>query len=275
MSVISFKCLYVPNKCGSDAVICIFINMDNTQRFSNRVENYVKYRPHYPAVIVNYLQERFGLTSGVIADVGAGTGILTKLFLDTGYMMYAVEPNEPMLAKATELLNGYAGYRAVHATAEDTTLPDSSVDAVMAGQAFHWFNAEKSKAEFSRILKAHGLVALVWNERRIDTAFEKEYEVLIHRHGKDYVQVKHRNIEAHDLAAFFAPAPMEMKEFYNQQVFDFEGLKGRLLSSSYIPGQGSHSYDEMMADLKELFDKYQQAGTITITYDTKLYAGRW
>jgi SAM-dependent methyltransferase len=249
--------------------------MDNTQRFSNRVENYVKYRPHYPAVIVNYLQERFGLTSGVIADVGAGTGILTKLFLDAGYTVYAVEPNEPMLAKATELLNEYPGYREVHGTAENTTLPDSSVDAIMAGQAFHWFDPEKSKAEFSRILKTHGLVALVWNERRIDTAFEREYEVLINRYGKDYAQIKHRNIEERDLAAFFAPAPMEIKEFNNQQVFDFEGLKGRLLSSSYIPQQVGHGYDEMIADLKELFNRYQQARTITITYDTKLYAGRW
>ena len=249
--------------------------MDNTQRFSNRVEDYVKYRPHYPAVIVTYLQERFGFTSGAIADVGAGTGILTKLFLDAGYTVYAVEPNEPMLAKATELLNEYPGYRAVPGTAENTTLSNSSVDAVMAGQAFHWFNAEKSKAEFTRILKAHGLVVLVWNERRIHTAFEKEYEVLINKYGKDYVKVKHRNIENRDLATFFAPTPMEIKEFNNQQVFDFEGLKGRLLSSSYMPQQADPGYDEMIAELKELFNKYQQAGTINITYDTKLYAGRW
>ncbi len=249
--------------------------MDNTQRFGNRVEDYVKYRPHYPAAMVTYLQERFDFTSGTIADVGAGTGILTKLFLNAGYAVYAVEPNEPMLAKATTLLNDYPSFTAVPGTAENTTLPDNRVDAIMAGQAFHWFNAEKSKTEFTRILKTHGLVALVWNERRIDAAFEQEYEVLINRYGKDYVQVKHRNIEADDIAAFFAPAPMELKVFNNQQVFDFEGLKGRLLSSSYIPLQGEPGYEVMIADLKELFDKYQQAGIITITYDTRLYAGRW
>jgi len=249
--------------------------MDNTQRFSNKVENYVKYRPHYPAAIVTYLQERFGFTSGAIADVGAGTGILTKLFLDAGYKVYAVEPNEPMLAKAITLLNDYAGFTAVTGTAENTTLANNSVDAVMAAQAFHWFDAEKSKAEFTRILKANGLVLLVWNERRIASAFEKEYEELINRHGKDYVQVKHRNIEVSDLAAFFAPAPMELKEFSNQQVFDFEGFKGRLLSSSYMPVPTDPGYDDMITALQELFNKYQQAGTITITYDTKVYAGRW
>ena len=249
--------------------------MDNTQRFSNRVEDYVKYRPHYPAAIVTYLQERFGFTSGAIADVGAGTGILTKLFLDAGYTVCAVEPNGPMLTKATALLNNYPGFTAVAGTAENTTLANNSVDAVMAAQAFHWFDAEKSKAEFTRILKANGLVVLVWNERRIATAFEQEYEVLINRYGKDYMQVKHRNIETSDLATFFAPAPMELKEFINQQVFDFEGFKGRLLSSSYMPSQGEPGFDDMIAALKELFDKYQQSGTITITYDTKVYAGRW
>lgn len=249
--------------------------MNNSQRFSNRVENYVKYRPHYPAAIVTYLQEQFDFTSGAIADVGAGTGILTTLFLNAGYTVYAVEPNRPMLAKATALLNGYPGFTAVPGTAENTTLPNSSVDAIMAGQAFHWFDAEKSKAEFTRVLKAHGLVVLVWNERRINAAFEQEYEVLINRHGKDYMQVKHRNIDVDDIAAFFAPAAMELKVFNNQQVFDFEGLKGRLLSSSYMPLQGEPGYEVMIADLKELFDKYQQEGTITITYDTRLYAGRW
>jgi ubiquinone/menaquinone biosynthesis C-methylase UbiE len=180
-----------------------------------------------------------------------------------------------MLAKAITLLNDYPGFTAVTGTAENTTLANNSVDAVMAAQAFHWFDAEKSKAEFTRILKANGLVLLVWNERRIASAFEKEYEVLINRHGKDYVQVKHRNIEVSDLAAFFAPATMELKEFSNQQVFDFEGFKGRLLSSSYMPVPTDPGYDDMITALQELFNKYQQAGTITITYDTKVYAGRW
>ncbi|OQP63750.1 methyltransferase type 11 [Niastella vici] len=249
--------------------------MNNTQRFSNRVENYVKYRPHYPTAIVTYLQERFGFTAGTIADVGAGTGILTKLFLDAGYTVYAVEPNEPMLAKATVLLNDHPGFTAMPGTAENTTLANNSVDAVMAGQAFHWFNAEKSRTEFMRILKPHGLVVLVWNERRIDSPFEQEYEVLINRYGNDYVQVKHRNIEQDDIAAFFAPMAMDLATFNNQQVFNFEGLKGRLLSSSYVPLQGEPKHDEMIAGLKALFDKYQQAGAITISYDTRVYAGRW
>lgn len=249
--------------------------MDSTQRFSNRVENYVKYRPHYPADVVTYLQKQFGFASGTIADLGAGTGILTKLFLDAGYTLKAVEPNAPMLAEATTQLQHYPGFTAVPAAAEDTTLPNNSVDAVMAGQAYHWFNPEKSKAEFTRILKPHGLVALVWNERRIDAPFEQEYDALINRCGKDYVQVKHRNIEADDIAAFFAPAPMELKVFSNYQVFDFDGLQGRLLSSSYMPLQGEPGHEEAMAELNRLFEKYQQGGNITITYDTRLYAGRW
>jgi len=249
--------------------------MNSTTRFSNRVENYVKYRPHYPAAIVSYIQERFGFTSGTIADVGAGTGILTELFLNAGYNVYAVEPNGPMLEKATALLKEQPGFTAVNGTAEESTLPNGSVDAVMAGQAFHWFNPEKSKAEFTRILKPNGLVVLVWNERRTEAPFEQDYDVLINKYGKDYVQVKHRNIEPTDIAAFFAPAPMELKVFSNQQVFDFEGLKGRLLSSSYMPLLGEPGYGDVITELNLFFNKYQQAGHITITYDTNVYAGGW
>jgi len=118
-------------------------------------------------------------------------------------------------------------------------------------------------------------VALVWNERRIEAPFEQEYDALINRCGRDYVQVKHRNIEASDIAAFFAPAPMELKVFSNQQVFDYEGLKGRLLSSSYMPLEGEPGHEEAMAELDNLFNKYKQGGNITITYDTRLYSGRW
>ncbi|MFA6058189.1 MAG: class I SAM-dependent methyltransferase, partial [Taibaiella sp.] len=136
---------------------------DNTKRFSNRVEDYVKYRPHYPKDILQYLSADFELSpKKIIADIGSGTGISTEMFLAEGYTVFAVEPNKAMRDKATELLGHYALYHEVNGTAEATTLKDNSIDAIVAGQAFHWFQPEQTRNEFSRISKKNGIVVLIW-----------------------------------------------------------------------------------------------------------------
>jgi len=249
--------------------------MDSTKRFSNRVADYVKYRPHYPAAIITFLQDSYQLTTNkLIADIGAGTGISTQLFLDAGYCTIAVEPNTEMRDKATELLSTYPGFTSADGTAENTGLASESVDALIAGQAFHWFNAQNARAEFKRILKPGGIVALIWNERKTASPFEKEYDKLIITHGQDYVKVGHRNIDYDNIGAFYDPEPFELRVFENKQVFDFEGLKGRLLSSSYMPTKADAGYAPMINDLRLLFNKYQQDELITINYDTKVYIGR-
>lgn len=247
---------------------------NSTTRFSNRVNDYVKYRPGYPAQIIDHLQQQYNLTTDkLIADIGAGTGISTQLFLEAGYRVIAIEPNQPMRDKAVELLGNWPGFKAQNGTAEDTGLATESIDAVIAGQAFHWFDTKKTRTEFERILKTNGLIALIWNERRTGSAFEKEYDELIIKHGKDYVQVDHRNIDAERIGAFFNPQPYQLKTFYNEQIFDFDGLKGRLSSSSYMPTTDDEGYEVMITDLQALFDKYQQNGSITIQYDTNVYTG--
>ncbi|SEN18099.1 Ubiquinone/menaquinone biosynthesis C-methylase UbiE [bacterium A37T11] len=246
----------------------------STTRFSNRVADYVKYRPGYPAGVIHYLQGERITPDLHIADVGAGTGISSKLFLDAGYRVTAVEPNREMREKAIELLGNVPGFDAVDGTAEHTGLAADSVDVVVAGQAFHWFNARKARSEFKRILTPGGLVVLLWNERKTDSAFAQQYDKLITKHAIDYIQVDHRNIDYADIADFYDPDPFELQIFKNQQVFDFEGLKGRLFSSSYMPVQGEAGYDETVAELQELFDRYKENGTITIHYDTKVYLGR-
>ncbi len=249
--------------------------MDSTQRFTNRVEDYVKYRPQYPLEILTHLQEQFGLLRGkVIADIGAGTGISSAMFLQAGYEVWAVEPNEAMLAKASELLSHFPGFHPVQAAAESTTLQNESMDAIIAGQAFHWFDVEKCKIEFKRILKEKGLVVLMWNERNMRSPFEKDYDALIVKHASDYVKVDHRNIDLEHIAAFFDPLPVQLKIFSNEQLFDFDGLKGRLLSSSYMPTTQDAGFTAMISDLRNLYDQYQANDSIRISYDTKVYVGR-
>lgn len=248
---------------------------DNTGRFSNRVADYVRYRPSYPPAIIPYLQEQYGLsTMFPVADVGAGTGISSSLFLDAGYRVIAVEPNQPMREGALQLLGNDPAFSAVAGSAEHTELPDASVGAIVAGQAFHWFDREQAATEFRRILQPGGLVVLIWNERATGSAFELAYDELIRKHAKDYVKVQHRNINPEHIRAFFSPAAVELAVFANSQVFGYEGLEGRLLSSSYMPARDTPGYEPMAADLKRLFEQYQEQDTITIHYDTKVYTGR-
>jgi SAM-dependent methyltransferase len=248
--------------------------MDSKQRFSDRVGDYVKYRPHYPAALLSYLQTSISFdTSRIVADIGSGTGISTELFLRNGNRVYAVEPNEAMRTKAEELLSGYPGFVSIDGTAEATGLPEASIDLIVAGQAFHWFDPVKARQEFVRIARPGATAALVWNERLVLTNFEKEYEDLILNAGGDYKTINHKNIAASQIGAFFHPETFVLRSFDNEQIFDLEGLKGRLLSSSYIPKEGP-GHDVMLRELEELFARHQSGGKVRVGYETKLYTGR-
>jgi ubiquinone/menaquinone biosynthesis C-methylase UbiE len=247
-----------------------------TERFSDRVENYVKYRPSYPTEILDALANSCGLSStSTIADIGSGTGILSKLFLDNGNIVYAVEPNQEMRTAAELLLKDYLNLKSVQGQAEQTTLGDRFIDIVAVGQAFHWFDQVKTKSEFIRILRPNGWVILVWNERKLDASpFLKGYEQLLETHAKEYKTVKHRNVSADDLSNFYKPVQFQRLTFVNGQAFDFEGLCGRVLSSSYVPNAGQPGHLEMLSDLQSLFNKHQVNGKVNIEYETLLYFGQ-
>ncbi len=245
-------------------------------RFSNRVENYIKYRPHYPAALTEYLRDECGLTpNSIVADIGAGTGILTELFLKNGNTVYAVEPNREMRTAAEQLLRNYPGFHGVDGTAEATSLPEGSVDWITTGQAFHWFDADRTKLEFARILRPHGWVAVTWNDRRIaSNPFHRAYEEFLQRYGTDYQSVSESYPNEERMSDFFKPRPVNFQRFDNFQTFDFDGLKGRVLSASYIPPEGDPRYPALLKALHALFETYQTAGRVTLEYDTLLYCGQ-
>lgn len=254
---------------------------DSTRRFSDRVANYVRYRPGYPEALLATLVEETGLGPGkVAADVGSGTGISAELLLRSGCEVYAVEPNAEMRAAAEERLGGEPRFHSVDGTAEATGLPAGSVDLVTAGQAFHWFDVAPTRAEVARILRSgaggvhgRGQVALFWNSRRTDASpFLRAYEDLLRRFGTDYRQVDHLQIGADILRAFFG-GPYRSHTFPNHQDFDFEGLRGRLLSSSYTPAPGHPDHEPMLAELRRIFDRHQDDDQVRFVYDTELYLG--
>ena len=246
---------------------------NSTMRFSDRVEDYVKYRPHYPTIILSYLHDLYTFGPGwVVADIGSGTGISTALFLGSGNRVFAVEPNREMRLKAEELLAGETGFVSVDGTAESTGLADSSVDLIVAGQAFHWFDPAGTRREFARIARPGAVVALIWNERLILSAFEKEYEDLILEYAGDYTVINHKNITDTRIGDFFYPQSFLLRSFENEQLFDFDGLKGRLLSSSYIPKEGP-CVPAMLDELRALFDRHAASGRVRVGYETKVYTG--
>ena len=247
--------------------------MTNTiTRFSNRVANYVKYRPGYPPEVLELFENEMGLTeSSVLADIGSGTGLSAKLFLENGNTVYGVEPNEAMRAAAEEYLSALPTFVGHDGTAENTNLDDASIDFVIAAQAFHWFDPDKTRAEFRRILKPGGYVALIWNERQLDsTEFLKEYEKLLLTYANDYHKVRHENIDQEKLSAFFE-TDYKRASFPNEQTFDFSGLRGRVLSSSYMPAEGDPSFPSLEKDLSELFAKHSENDRIKVFYDTNIY----
>ncbi|HKP47844.1 MAG TPA: class I SAM-dependent methyltransferase [Pyrinomonadaceae bacterium] len=249
--------------------------MNSVSRFSSRVDNYAKYRPSYPPEILTPLRANCGLTTeSIIADVGSGTGLLSEVFLRNGNPVFGIEPNKSMRLRAELAFEMETRFESVDGTAERTTLRSASVDFVVAGQAFHWFDRNGARAEFARILKPGGWVVLVWNSRRVDsTPFLRAYEKLLLHYSKDYAEVRHQNVEP-DLERFFSPGTMQTANFYNVQRFDYEGLKGRLCSSSYSPDVPSPVFAPMIDELKQIFAAHNKAGLVDFEYDTKMFYGR-
>lgn len=247
-------------------------DLDPTLRFSDRVENYVRYRPGYPPEVLDALVRETGLAPGtVVADVGSGTGISAALFLRHGCTVFAVEPNGGMRQAAERLLEAHSTFHSIAGTAEATGLADRSVDLVAAAQAFHWFRPDLALREFRRILRPAGWIVLLWNTRRTDgSPFLREYEALLQRFGTDYRQVDHRNVDQARLREFLGTGFRSLI-YANRQELDLEGVRGRLLSSSYAPAAGHPDHDPMLRELDRIFAAHERDGRVSFEYDTEMH----
>jgi SAM-dependent methyltransferase len=250
-------------------------SLQSTRRFSDRVENYVRYRPDYPPALLQWLHREFGVSaSWLVADIGAGTGISSKMFLDAGHQVIAVEPNAPMRAAAEQWLAAYPAFRAVDGRADATGLDDGSIDLISAAQAFHWFDPEASRREFQRILRPHGLAAIYWNSRRlVGTPFLEGYEALLRNYSPDYASVAEHYPDEAQMRVWFGEGFRGTARFNHAQLLDFDALRGRLMSSSYAPQAGHINHEPMLHTLRELFDACADHGRISFDYDTCVYVG--
>jgi SAM-dependent methyltransferase len=246
-----------------------------TSRFSDRVEKYVLYRPGYPPEALLALKNECGLKpEHVVADIAYGTGLWTRLLLENGNRVFGVEPNTEMRQAGERLLATFPGFTSVAGTAEATTLPNASMDFITAAQAAHWFDRQRARREFARIQKPGAWLVLLWNERLTDTTpFLRDYEQLLLTYGTDYADVRHERT-TDEVNQFFDPMPYQERLFENRQEFDYAGIEGRLLSSSYVPGPEDAKYAPMLAELRRIYDRHAVDDRACFEYKTRVYFGK-
>ena len=251
-------------------------DLHSSARFSDRVDDYVRYRPDYPLALLDWLQREQGVDVGLrVADVGAGTGILSKMFFDAGFRVTAVEPNAPMRAAAERWLQAYEHFDAVDGNADATGLPEISVDLVIVAQAFHWFDEASTRREFARILCPHGLAAIWWNLRQLTgTRFLKGCEALLQTLGTDYPSVAERYADDARKRDWFDIGFRGNACFRHLRRLDFETLRGRLISSSCAPKAGHPRHKPTLHALRERFKHRVEHGTVSFDDDTRIFAGQ-
>lgn len=251
--------------------------MNNSiEKFTPRAIYYEKYRPSYPIDLLLLMEKEMGFDiSDNVADIGSGTGILSELFVQNGNIVFGVEPNDAMRKVAEEKFRDSFNFISINGTAENTKLEDSSIDVIVSGQAFHWFDMAKVPEEFRRILVNNGYVVLVWNERKEKKrGIMNAYEKICRKYGTDYEKYKCKTeITVSSLNKIFGVKNFKYAEFEVKQHLSFEGIKGRLLSSSFIPLEGL-AYKEMLKELKTFFSKYQHYGKVLVEYKSRVFYGR-
>ncbi len=249
--------------------------MDTTQKFTGKAEQYARHRSRYPDTYLEYLLETTGLKAGdAVADIGSGTGILSRQLLALGLRVWAVEPNADMRALAEAQLGDLAGFRSVAATAENTTLPDHSVNLVTAAQAFHWFDRPRFRQECSRILRPGAPVSLVWNNRDMHAEINQELERVCMDLCPNFVAFG-GGIEDEPAVfrEFFQGGQFDHRVFANDERHDLQGFLGRNLSNSYAPLAGDGNYQTFVQAMESLFARYSTGGMVTLPMETNSYLG--
>ena len=253
---------------------------ENKEKFSGRVKEYAQYRARYSAQIIATLETQCGLRKeDVIADIGAGTGMLAELFLEHGNSVIAVEPNAEMLAECAAMQERYPALRTVRAAAEETTLADASVDFVVVGRAFHWFDAERARAEFTRVLRPGGwlVLASVGRRREDTTAVGQAYREVLQRITPEYGEIIKRFDIYDNAEQFFAGSAVLRECFESEELMTLEMLIGQTQSISFAPLEGQPGHAAMVEMLTEFFAQYAVDGVVrmpTASYLICIQLGR-
>ena len=245
------------------------------QIFSSKVSDYVASRPDYPAALFAALRAECDLLPGaVVADIGAGTGLLTQGLLAQGYAVTAIEPSDTMRAAADQALGHFAGYRSASGTAEQIPLPDSCADLITAAQAFLWFDIEAARTEFLRVLKPAGHVALIWNDRVPTDSLHIALDDIFARYGGAKRGAMLAHDERSEVPAFFgANTPLELTWPHEHRLSE-AALLSLVFSRSYMQTRDSEPGRQASQQVSTLFHSLAIGGHIAVRYNTVAIIGR-
>jgi SAM-dependent methyltransferase len=250
-------------------------HVNPTTRFSGRVEAYRRYRSRYSREIIPLLEERCDLKrESVIADIGAGTGMLAELFLENGNSVFAVEPNAEMRAACQELAPIYPRLTCIDGAAGESGLPDHSVDFVTAGRALHWFDQINARREFLRILRTDGWVVLAsLGPRRRPEAVNREYQTILREHGLDYARLRDRYDADSSASRLFASCEFQKIEFTERKEMTYEELEGHALSLSVTPQPSDPRFPAMQEALRGYFARHESGGKMQMPMNCTIHFG--
>ncbi len=250
---------------------------DSKQRFSNRVTDYVSARPSYPKSLLDLLSAKIGFDSSwTVLDVGAGTGISSKLFLDNGNAVVAAEPNDAMRTAAEQWLANYPKYRSINSPAESIPLEDHSLNLIIAAQAFHWFDPVQFAKECRRLLNDRGSVAIIWNTFEHDsTPAAVEYHGILRSYSLDFEKIVNKWRQSDLLAqTWFTQESYSYSELRNDQTYDFDQMIARVASSSYMPSRDHPRFESMVDAYRKFHAEFASDGRVTLPCVCKVYLGR-
>ncbi len=249
--------------------------VENKSLFSGKASIYSRYRPGYPKDLIEILMKETGFNQGwVVADIGSGTGILSRLFLENGNRVYCIEPNSDMRSESVKYNSGFQNCTVLNGTAENTGLESNSVDIAVAGQSFHWFDPVAARIEMIRILKDGGYAALIWNNRSEDEgSLSRGYDNICSRYSHNYQGTGNSRISSATFQTFFEGG-YKMFKILNNQELDLDGILGRYFSASYALGPEDPDYGKAVESLNELFRKFQKNGYATMEYETQIFIGQ-
>lgn len=248
---------------------------DSTTRFTTKAEVYAKARPRYPQAVVTFLESENILHPGnTVVDLGSGTGLSALPFLETGYTVIGVEPNDSMRAEGVHFLAQYPRFRTVQGSSVATSLPDRTAEVVIAAQAFHWFDLEKTRAEMQRLLQPPGWFVAMWNHRNVQaSAFQQQYDTILRRYCPDYHILADLYGSPTRAATFFSQGYRQVT-LPNPQQLNWELFQARIESSSYIPKPDHPDFAPFMAEMKQLFDQHAREGLVQFDLEVWLQWGK-
>ena len=251
------------------------VEKDSKKFYSGKQDDYSKYRPTYPIELFDFLSKEYNIKNKELVELGAGTGIFSKIVSSYCQKLYYVEPNADMINKGKDFCKDCSNIEFINKSAESTELPEKSVDMILAVQSFHWFDKTNVKKEVNRILKPNGDFAIIWNDWEADNnTFGKEYFSYISTWNNKLTGKKYQHKNVDDRKNFFQNGKYKTYTFSHSKNYTLNMVIGLSKSLSYAPKEGDEYYNEFIEGIIDIFNKYKKDDIVRFDFNTEMYIGK-